>query len=215
VLLHATSPLGHAQLPPKHSWPPPHAVPHVPQFVRSDFVSTQLEPHFVRPGSQTVWQSPLLQTSPAPVLQVFPQRPQFAGSVEVSVQVAPHITAGDVQGVTPPSLPPSPPSVPPSVPPSGPPSVPPEEVLPEDVLPEDVLPDVLPEDVLPEDVLPEVVLPEDVNPEEEDDVASGPPSSDGLGTPLSSSPHAVITLLAPATTARAASHLFNAKLRML
>jgi hypothetical protein len=184
VLLQETSPLGHAQLPPRHCSPPLQAVPHVPQFVRSDLVSTQLDPHFVRPGSQVVWQSPLLQTSPPAVLQVFPQIPQFAGSVDVSVQVAPHVTEGDVHGVTPPSLPPS---VPPS-PASVPPSVPPEDVPPEDVPPEDDVP----------------VVP------------SGPPSRDGLGTPLvSSSPHAAMTLLVAATTTRAARHFVSAKLRML
>ena len=61
-----------------------HAVPHAPQFARSEAMSTQSDPQRISPPGHTIVHVPPTQLSP--VMQVVPHVPQFIGSVCVSAQ---------------------------------------------------------------------------------------------------------------------------------
>jgi len=74
-------PLGHIVVARTHAlplqiWPTVHAVPHAPQFVELDFVSTHAVPHLVRPGLQA--HAPATQASLS--AQTLPQSPQLLKS---------------------------------------------------------------------------------------------------------------------------------------
>jgi hypothetical protein len=79
-------------LPLVHSWPPPHAVPHAPQFASSVSVFVHEVPLQFRMGSPAQ-QMPLSQTSSLPE-QITPpapaQPPQFASSLSGSTHALPH-----------------------------------------------------------------------------------------------------------------------------
>jgi hypothetical protein len=62
-----------------------HTIPHDPQFIGSEVVSTQLPPHSVCPVGQTH----VLPEHVAGAAHTFPQAPQFIGSEVVSTQLPP------------------------------------------------------------------------------------------------------------------------------
>jgi hypothetical protein len=70
-----------------------HAVPHVPQFVTSDVVLTQVVPHLVSPPLQTSEQVPATHISP--LAHVFPQKPQLLTSVCRLRHTPEHSVVGD------------------------------------------------------------------------------------------------------------------------
>jgi glycerol kinase len=80
-----------AHAPFTHSWPAAHALPQLPQFAGSTFVSTQADPHIELPaphGLTVDEQLPAAHVAPAP--HAFPQAPQFALSLVVSTHDCPH-----------------------------------------------------------------------------------------------------------------------------
>jgi hypothetical protein len=79
-LVSVPQPAAHPPL--AHTRPGSQAIPHLPQFMASDEVSTQAEPQTDVPLGQA--QAPATQA--APVGQALPQPPQFMASDFVSVQ---------------------------------------------------------------------------------------------------------------------------------
>lgn len=76
--------LVHAPL--RQTWPALHALPHLPQFSASDWVSVQPFVHAASPDRH--WQAELAQV--CPVTHALPQLPQFALLLETSTQAEPH-----------------------------------------------------------------------------------------------------------------------------
>jgi hypothetical protein len=85
---HAVVPREQAQLPFTQLPPPPHAIPHAPQFAGSRVTSTQLPAQATVPVGQTLVHAPAPQTWPAG--HVIPHDPQWLGSVAVDTQTPPH-----------------------------------------------------------------------------------------------------------------------------
>jgi hypothetical protein len=71
-------------LPPLHTSPGVHAIPHMPQFAGSFASSTQDAPHIVVPPPHDSAQCPPEQTCPP--VHVVPHPPQLSGSVIVFAQ---------------------------------------------------------------------------------------------------------------------------------
>jgi hypothetical protein len=86
VPLQSVWPAVHAQEPPEQRVPPEQAVPHVPQFLESVWVSAHVAVAEQKVGVELghAQLPPLHASAPG---QATPQVPQFAGSVSVSVQV--------------------------------------------------------------------------------------------------------------------------------
>jgi hypothetical protein len=77
-------------LPSTQGWPPPHALPHAPQFCGSDASDAHVEPHAVVPPGH-------VQAEPSQtcvVVHAWAQAPQFCGSAVVSTQDVPHVVKG-------------------------------------------------------------------------------------------------------------------------
>ncbi len=86
------------QLPPEqYGAVPLQACWQPPQFSGSDWVFTQVEPHWVSPTAQFEPQTPLRQT---PLVQTLPQRPQLLGSLSGFVQAVPQSCCPWLQGFT-------------------------------------------------------------------------------------------------------------------
>jgi hypothetical protein len=87
--LHGLSPAGHPQTPPEHCWPPVHAVAHESQCIGSVWKFAHALLQLVSMGPESVvhvcTQAPLKQLGVV-AEQLFPQVPQFSGSVFVLVQ---------------------------------------------------------------------------------------------------------------------------------
>jgi hypothetical protein len=81
--LQSRSPAGQAQAPFRHSWPPLHTLPQLPQLLASLVKRTHVPPHWFWPVGQPVErQAPATQASPA--AQRTPQPPQFWNEICVS-----------------------------------------------------------------------------------------------------------------------------------
>lgn len=65
-----------AHTPLEHTWPAPHALPHLPQFLGSDCASTQLPAQASEPAAQPHWPA----TQANPLEQALPQPPQLLAS---------------------------------------------------------------------------------------------------------------------------------------
>ena len=74
------------QLPRRQIWAIVHRVPHMPQLLRSLFVSTHAVPQSVVPRPHAV-QTPIAHVPPQP--QLLPQAPQLKASPLVSMQRKP------------------------------------------------------------------------------------------------------------------------------
>jgi hypothetical protein len=75
VPLQSVVPVGQPQAPFTHALPPVQVMPQVPQFLGSDFLSTQALAQFSSGAAHTVAQVPSEQTWP--VVQAPPHVPQF------------------------------------------------------------------------------------------------------------------------------------------
>ena len=73
-----------SQRPAAQTCPAAQVVPHMPQFARSTWASTQRLPHRVSPTGQVSLHAPPMQTSPA--AQALSHMPQWAASPCVSTQ---------------------------------------------------------------------------------------------------------------------------------
>ncbi len=81
----------------EHICPARHVVPHVPQFVLSVWVLTQVPPHAVPFPGQVSWQVPATQSMDIP--QAWPHDPQFEVSVATLTQKLPHRLVGEAQTI--------------------------------------------------------------------------------------------------------------------
>lgn len=94
---HIDCPVGHAQAPFVHCWPPAQTVPQAPQFVGLFCKLTHAPLQFVSPTpaslpqKETGTQAPFKQTSVV-AAQAVPQAPQFFGSVPRLTQTPAHVT---------------------------------------------------------------------------------------------------------------------------
>lgn len=81
---------GFPHTPNLQTWVIVHAVPQVPQFIRSIAVFTQRPPQFAKVSGQVIVPMHLPPVHFSPGKQTSPQVPQFAESVIVSTQSTPH-----------------------------------------------------------------------------------------------------------------------------
>jgi hypothetical protein len=77
------------QTPLLHTCPALQGIPHWPQFMTSDVVSTHEPPHGMAPPLQDSWQEPAEHTWPDG--HMWPHAPQLFTSAEVSTHALPHV----------------------------------------------------------------------------------------------------------------------------
>lgn len=87
---------GQTHLPSTHGCPPPHALPHAPQFCGSDASDAHTEPQAVVPPGQ-------VQAEPSHTwvdVHALLHAPQFCGSAVVSTHELPQVTNGAAHEAT-------------------------------------------------------------------------------------------------------------------